>query len=235
MAKPTQLPEWASVANTDSVSGQPNLVEPPTAKKQRGFDYREKPPRNWVNWLLNLVYKWFAWISDWVSSDDGSTVTLNANRTLVATRLNYTDDYAHGEFTRFYHHSAFKSQLADAPAPNDNASYANGVDILMLAIPLVEGGPTSPPSGGGDRLKSVDVYVRDPSSGVICQLFRSAFSTGARATLDSETTNGSGTDKTVTLVPAAPSQAEDGFHYLYVTLDSGHRLYGAAVTWDRTF
>lgn len=64
MSKPTKTPEWATNAPLfDDFSGQPNVKEPPTSKKVRGWDYREKPPRNWLNWWMNLVYLWFDWLN----------------------------------------------------------------------------------------------------------------------------------------------------------------------------
>src|SRR5574342_151552 len=62
--KPTKGPEWASPADTDAISGQANVVEPPTARKQKGWAFREMAPRNWWNWWMNLVYQWIQWIKE---------------------------------------------------------------------------------------------------------------------------------------------------------------------------
>mgnify|MGYP001567157415 CR=1 FL=1 len=63
MAKPTSLPNWATTDVTSAISGQANKVTPPTAKQATGFAYREKPPRNWFNWWMNLVYQWISWLA----------------------------------------------------------------------------------------------------------------------------------------------------------------------------
>lgn len=50
------LPRWADTPLVDPLSKQSNVVEPPSAKKDIGFFYKEKPPRNWLNWLLRQSY-----------------------------------------------------------------------------------------------------------------------------------------------------------------------------------
>lgn len=48
--EPTKLPEWAS-------SGSAAITEPSEAKKDLGW-IAEKPPHEYFNWLLNLIYQW---------------------------------------------------------------------------------------------------------------------------------------------------------------------------------
>ena len=47
--KPSKYPRWADVGG--------NIVEPSEAKKNIGWII-EKPPHNFFNWLLNLIYQW---------------------------------------------------------------------------------------------------------------------------------------------------------------------------------
>lgn len=56
--KPCVLPEWASELTKDAVSEQYNIYEPPLQKKKLGWGYKEKPPRQWLNWLHNTTYEW---------------------------------------------------------------------------------------------------------------------------------------------------------------------------------
>jgi hypothetical protein len=56
--KPEALPEWASDSIKDGISGQYNVYEPPAQKRKLGWNYREKPARQWLNWLHNLTYRW---------------------------------------------------------------------------------------------------------------------------------------------------------------------------------
>ncbi len=64
LARPDKFPRWATVPGNDVLSGQPNVVEPPGAKMDTGFHYREKPPRNWWNWLQNTNYNWLAFLDE---------------------------------------------------------------------------------------------------------------------------------------------------------------------------
>lgn len=59
--RPTVYPKWADVDETDPVSGQSNVVEPPTAREDSGWTRREIPPRQWMNWLHRWTYRWIAW------------------------------------------------------------------------------------------------------------------------------------------------------------------------------
>ncbi len=56
--EPTKLPEWASVPGIDPVSLQPNIAEPSESKKDSGFNFKERPPRQDFNWWMNLVWGW---------------------------------------------------------------------------------------------------------------------------------------------------------------------------------
>jgi hypothetical protein len=56
MAKPTQLPEWASGAAA-VVTPEPNL-----AKKRLGFVDGERPPFQWFNGWMRRVWEWTAYL-----------------------------------------------------------------------------------------------------------------------------------------------------------------------------
>ena len=72
VAKPSQLPEWASSNVVDPVSGQNNVLEPPPEKKTNGWNRLEKPARNWFNWLGRVTHDWLAWLDQ---QEDQSKVT----------------------------------------------------------------------------------------------------------------------------------------------------------------
>ena len=59
--KPETLPEWATDVIKDAVSGQYNVYEPPVQKRKIGWNFKEKPPRQWFNWLHNITYRWLAY------------------------------------------------------------------------------------------------------------------------------------------------------------------------------
>lgn len=60
--KPSILPEWAENDVVDRISGQNNVLEPPTEKKLEGWARLEFPPRNWFNWLSRYTYRWLSFL-----------------------------------------------------------------------------------------------------------------------------------------------------------------------------
>ncbi len=56
--KPLVLPEWASESVKDIASEQLNIYEPPEQKKKLGWGYKEKPARQWLNWLHYVTFSW---------------------------------------------------------------------------------------------------------------------------------------------------------------------------------
>jgi len=67
-SKPTDVPEFARNDVVDPTTGQNNVVEPPESKKDSGWSYLEKPPRNWFNWLHRLTYLWIDYFNQFFSS-----------------------------------------------------------------------------------------------------------------------------------------------------------------------
>lgn len=59
--KPEQLPEWATAPEAD-------VVEPPAAKKAKGWVQGEKPPAGYFNWIFRLLGTWIAWLS-WLGDE----------------------------------------------------------------------------------------------------------------------------------------------------------------------
>lgn len=60
--KPLVKPRWATNDVVDGTTLLNNVIEPPEAKKDSGFNYLEKPARNYVNWLgrqTNLFIDYF--------------------------------------------------------------------------------------------------------------------------------------------------------------------------------
>lgn len=71
--RPQDLPRWAMEDQIDETSGQLNVVEPPEARKDSGWDRREIPPRQWFNWLARKTAKWVEWLDSRVSVADTYT------------------------------------------------------------------------------------------------------------------------------------------------------------------
>lgn len=71
--KPIILPEWAS-QDRIGPTGQYNVVEPPTEVKEEGWDFQEKPNRQWWNWFGRTVYDWI----NWLNQQESYNVTTDA-------------------------------------------------------------------------------------------------------------------------------------------------------------
>lgn len=73
--KPDKLPRWADVPTNNGPSSEPNVFEPTELKKDRGWDWDERPPREHFNWLHLKTYEWLDYHRDlW---DNAGAVTLN--------------------------------------------------------------------------------------------------------------------------------------------------------------
>lgn len=64
MAKPSTLPVWAWDDQTDPDSGQPNVATPDIEFQQYGWRFKQKPPRQYFNWLFRWIYNWLKWLDD---------------------------------------------------------------------------------------------------------------------------------------------------------------------------
>lgn len=93
MAKPaaSTLPRWASVPSTDPVYPVPNVVEPPTGKKDTGWLGNERPPNNWMNWIALQTNTWL----DRARQDIRSTAT-RVVAAVGSEALNWADATADG-------------------------------------------------------------------------------------------------------------------------------------------
>jgi hypothetical protein len=72
--KPTEIPDWAVHISdpgfddgedndvVDGESHETNVVVPATDKKKIGWEYTEKPPRQYFNWFMRRVCQWIRWI-----------------------------------------------------------------------------------------------------------------------------------------------------------------------------
>lgn len=67
-ARPDKFPRWASNDVVDATTGQNNVVEPPDSRKDAGWAYQEKPPRNWVNWLWRKAHDWLVHLDERTNS-----------------------------------------------------------------------------------------------------------------------------------------------------------------------
>jgi len=80
MAKPTTLPEWATGA-----TGIAETTEPSAGKKADGWADAELPPHNFFNWLFNVIYTWFVWLSAQLREEEQLIVDVMGGFASVAT------------------------------------------------------------------------------------------------------------------------------------------------------
>lgn len=75
-AKPTTLPRWSETGG----GTQSNIIPAPLSGRQDvGFSPGEELPASWLNWLLNLLYRWSAYLRDGIfvgeAGQPGLTIT----------------------------------------------------------------------------------------------------------------------------------------------------------------
>lgn len=73
--RPSKFPDWATVPQQDPVYHVDNIVEPPDAKKEKGWEYKEYPPSNWMNWLHSLGNEWLKYLDEKIQQLSSSTPT----------------------------------------------------------------------------------------------------------------------------------------------------------------
>jgi len=56
--RPSAYPEWAQNDVVNPTSGQNNVVAPDAAHKSDGWEFKEKPPRQYFNWLGRQQENW---------------------------------------------------------------------------------------------------------------------------------------------------------------------------------
>jgi hypothetical protein len=62
ITRPDFKPQWATENVIDPISGQNNVVTPPTEKQLNGWDLKEYPVRQWFNWLGRYTYLWIDYL-----------------------------------------------------------------------------------------------------------------------------------------------------------------------------
>lgn len=83
MAKPDDLPRWSTDADYPA-GAQPwnetaTKVEPIEGKKDEGFEPKERPPAQYLNWLFNLIYLWLVWLDGLFDDNDVLNSSVNAS------------------------------------------------------------------------------------------------------------------------------------------------------------
>lgn len=86
MGAPLVNANWANQSHLDGFNLRPNKVQPTDEKRAKGFTYPEKPSRSELNWWMNNVGQWIAYLNTTITDaginqnfpyDAGSTSGLN--------------------------------------------------------------------------------------------------------------------------------------------------------------
>lgn len=79
MAKPTILPRWATDDVVNPTSGQNNVDTPSAAQMDLGWDFKQKPPRQFFNYLARYTHDWCEYVDDTIDQPvkEASDVIFN--------------------------------------------------------------------------------------------------------------------------------------------------------------
>jgi len=82
--KPIFKPEWATIIGVYGL--KTNAIEPPAGRKPEGWQYREKPPRNYLNWLHHYTGEWIDYL-------EAATAAGKMPATKVVAAVNASDQW----------------------------------------------------------------------------------------------------------------------------------------------
>lgn len=83
-SRPIVFPDLALNDVNNGLLGAPNVQEPPTDLKNEGWDYGQKPEREFFNWYGRVTNNWLKYL------DEGVTSTLTTLTDLADTSKNKT-------------------------------------------------------------------------------------------------------------------------------------------------
>ncbi len=146
--KPTVLPEWAMDDIQDDVSGQYNVVEPPTEKKLSGWNFLEKPDRQYWNWFQRQTSLWIAYFNDNLDFDADTIVPVWSGLT-VQPATNYFYYSKEGDRCYFTCHINWAGNFVVTPLVMTNLPFtAKNSAGLIQSVHVSRGaGPDIMPDG----------------------------------------------------------------------------------------
>jgi hypothetical protein len=66
--QPTKKPDFATDDLNNGAGGAANVQEPSTGKKQSGWDFGEKPQREFFNWIHRITNNWIYYLDERVTT-----------------------------------------------------------------------------------------------------------------------------------------------------------------------
>ena len=68
LSRPSVFPVFASTDRADGALGGNNVVAADSSHQLYGWQYNEKPPREYFNWLHRITNNWLAYLDENVTS-----------------------------------------------------------------------------------------------------------------------------------------------------------------------
>lgn len=119
MARPSEYPRWEAAPA--------DIINPPEAKKDVGWNVAgEKPPRQWFNWLWNLIYLWLVYL------DTDKVAVFNSPVAVVAA-----PEVAVGDVVAIKPHGLEPWAAAWEASHLASATYTGGVTHMVCTGALV--------------------------------------------------------------------------------------------------
>lgn len=215
MPKPASLPVWATDANFAAPGkpwdGTPTKVSISAGRQAAGWAPVDAPPAQHLNWMLNLIYLWLAWLNGIFGADDS----------LQVSTVYETDPQEHG-----HHASAWIASAATGGTYNGSIWTFAGVSALSSPMTYLR---------PGDHITGITwVYDRGGAGTVSVRLERRPIIGGGEAAVqtDADSTSASGVAQHAITYDHV---VEAGYSYLLhvdVT-DAANVVVSAHVTFNR--
>ena len=165
------LPRYA-----DTVAGDPSKVsEPPSGKKDIGWVVGEKPPAQWMNWLLLQCYNWLLWLDAFETESHTWTKLQTFTASVLNTRAILATGNGSGSAIKGIGGAAGNGIEAEASGAGTYALYGKGTAIGVIGVrgeggsgsvggSFVGGGSsagvsTTAGSGGGNGINALGVLT----------------------------------------------------------------------------
>ena len=124
------LPRYA-----DTVAGDPSKVsEPPSGKKDIGWVVGEKPPAQWMNWLLLQCYNWLLWLDAFETESHTWTKLQTFTASVLNTRAILATGNGSGSAIKGIGGAAGNGIEAEASGAGTYALYGKGTAIGVIGV-----------------------------------------------------------------------------------------------------
>lgn len=92
-SRPTVFPDLALNDVNNGLLGAPNVQEPPTDLKNEGWDYGQKPEREYFNWYGRVTNNWLKYLDEKVTSTLPALISALTSR-VTAVETNTSSAYS---------------------------------------------------------------------------------------------------------------------------------------------